>query len=95
MRPASLRTPGPAVRLRLRWSAVWRRDERRRLRRGRLGADGPPHDPDQVEDRELEDEHQKDDLDHPCILGAFDVMLLVAGPGWSFRGKDAGSARIE
>jgi len=40
-----------------------------RFRRLRLGADGPPHDRDQIQDRELEDEHQEDDLDHGSILG--------------------------
>ncbi|HEY6585098.1 MAG TPA: hypothetical protein VIZ29_09645 [Gaiellaceae bacterium] len=28
-------------------------------------------------------------------LGGFGVIPLVAGVRWSFRGKDAGSARIE
>jgi hypothetical protein len=41
-----------------------------RLFRIRLRSDGPPHDRDQVQDRELEDEHQEDDLDHGPILGA-------------------------
>jgi hypothetical protein len=30
----------------------------------RLGPDCPPHDRDQIEDRQLQDEHQEDDLDH-------------------------------
>jgi hypothetical protein len=68
--------------------------KQRRLRRRRLRSDSPPHDPDQVEDRELEDEHQEDDLDHAGIVGGFGGMPLVAGVRWSFRGKDAGSARI-
>jgi hypothetical protein len=44
---------------RVRWD-----EKRGRLRRSRLGTDGPPDDPDQIEDRQLEDEHQEDDLDH-------------------------------
>jgi len=44
--------------------------QRRRLGRPRLGANGPPDDADQVQDRQLEDEHQEDDLDHAAILGA-------------------------
>lgn len=44
--------------------------QERRLRRRRLGFDRPVDDPDQVEDRELEDEHQEDDLDHGAIVGA-------------------------
>jgi hypothetical protein len=61
------------------WAKAARRDrtgvvhggrQQRGLRRTRLGPHGPPDDPDQVEDRELEDEHQEDDLDHVAILGA-------------------------
>ena len=33
--------------------------------------------------------------DHAERLGGFDGTLLVAGARWSFRGKDAGSVRIE
>jgi hypothetical protein len=41
-----------------------------RFRRQRLGPDGPPHDCDQVDDRQLQDEHQEDDLDQrQAILG--------------------------
>ncbi len=40
----------------------------RGLRRARLGPDGPPDDRDQIDDRQLEDEHQEDDLDHADIL---------------------------
>jgi len=42
-----------------------------RLGRQRLGPDGPVHDCDQVDDRQLQDEHQEDDLDQrQVILGA-------------------------
>jgi hypothetical protein len=57
----------------------WRRPalgdhrQQRRLWRARLGPDRPPDDPDQVQDRELEDEHQEDDLDHAAILGGGNV----------------------
>ena len=52
------------------------RDESGGLGRLRLGPHGPVHDRDQVEDRELQDEHQKDDLDHGAILGtAFRAYL--------------------
>jgi hypothetical protein len=47
-----------------------RDEERRRLGRTRLGPDSPPDDSDQVQDRQLEDEHQEDDLDHVRIVGA-------------------------
>jgi hypothetical protein len=40
------------------------------LRRLRLRSNRPPDDADQIDDRELEDEHQKDDLDHRRIVGA-------------------------
>jgi hypothetical protein len=41
-----------------------------RFWRQRLGPDGPPHDRDQIDDRQLQDEHQEDDLDQrPAILG--------------------------
>jgi hypothetical protein len=33
-------------------------------RRLRLRADRPPADPDEVEDRELQDQHHEDQLDH-------------------------------
>jgi hypothetical protein len=61
-----------------------RHGQKRRLRRRRLGLDRPPHDPDEIEDRELEDEHQEDDLDHNSILGGFGGTLLVAGVRCSF-----------
>jgi hypothetical protein len=49
---------------------AWRgHEQRRRLGWTRLGPDGPPDDADQVQDRQLEDEHQEDDLDHDRILG--------------------------
>jgi hypothetical protein len=63
-RPARAGTP---------WKAAWvvhrGHEERRGLGRARLGPNGPPDDPDQVQDRQLEDEHQEDDLDHAPILG--------------------------
>jgi hypothetical protein len=41
-----------------------------RFRRAGLGAHGPPAHCDQIDDRQLEDEHQEDDLDHrSAILG--------------------------
>jgi hypothetical protein len=41
-----------------------------RFRRQRLGPNRPPHNRDQVDDRQLQDEHQEDDLDQrPAILG--------------------------
>jgi hypothetical protein len=49
------------------------------LGRAGLGADGPPDDADQIQDRELEDEHQEDDLDHAQILRAEENP--VSGPG--------------
>jgi hypothetical protein len=49
---------------------VFRDRQDRGLRRQGLGPDRPVHDRDQVDDRQLQDEHQEDDLDHgPVILG--------------------------
>jgi hypothetical protein len=49
-----------------------------RLGRSRLGPNGPPDHCDQVHDRQLEDEHQEDDLDHrQAILG---VVASAHGP---------------
>jgi hypothetical protein len=47
-----------------RWLVLGGGRQQRRLGRRRLSLDRPVHDPDQIEDRELEDEHQEDDLDH-------------------------------
>jgi hypothetical protein len=52
-----------------RWLLLDGGRQQRRLGRRRLSLDRPVHDPDQIEDRELEDEHQEDDLDHETILG--------------------------
>jgi hypothetical protein len=43
---------------------VRRNEQRCGLGGSGLGPDGPPDDPDEIEDRQLEDEHQEDDLDH-------------------------------
>jgi hypothetical protein len=58
-----------------------RRDvQDRRFRRQRLGPDGPPHDPDQVDDRQLQDEHQEDDLDQRlAILGVISAKSRRPG----------------
>ena len=58
----------------MRWARVRRDRQDSRLRRARLGPDGPVHDCHQVDDRQLQDEHQEDDLDQDSgIVGVFQV----------------------
>jgi signal transduction histidine kinase len=71
MRPAAARTARAEAARRGRRIGVGDPRQNGRLRRARLRPDRPVHDRDQVEDRQLQDEHQEDDLDHcPAILGA-------------------------
>jgi hypothetical protein len=61
------------------WVFLNRHWKKRRLGRRWLGLDGPVDDPDQVEDRELEDEHQEDDLDHGPSLRSLAPESLHVG----------------
>jgi len=86
VRPAAPGRPRPE-RLRTDRRAVLRHDrERCGLGRSRFGSHGPVHDCDQVEDRQLQDEHQEDDLDHAAILGAIaDLQTQTARIGPKIR----------
>jgi hypothetical protein len=60
-RPASGTTTAGRIEIGLRLNCDWKEC---RLRRLGLSPHGPPDHRDQIDDRQLEDEHQEDDLDH-------------------------------